>query len=67
MLVRTPDFEILDEEYALVKYDFKGKKYLQKVDNKAGRYKQGDQLQIILSSRKPEIVDVYSAEGTQQP
>lgn len=53
-----PDFELLSDAHALVRYTFNNRRYFHKIENKKGRFKKDDQLQLIISSRKPEIVKV---------
>ena len=53
-----PDFYLLSDAHALVRYTFNDRTYFHKINNKTGRFKKDDQLQLIVSSRKPEILKV---------
>ena len=55
--VYTPDFEWFDG-HAVVRYTFNDQNYIQRIEDKDGKYIMGDQLQLIASSRNPEIIRV---------
>ena len=55
-----PDFELLNDAHALVHYTFNGKIYFHKINNKTGSIKKDDQLELMISPRKPEIVMLAS-------
>ena len=55
--VYTPDFEWFDG-HAVVRYTFNDQNYIQRIEDNDGKYSMGDQLQLTLSSRNPEIVKV---------
>jgi hypothetical protein len=57
----------LNPRYVLVSYKFKGKTWLQKLDDENGIYQKNDVLKIKLASREPDIIEILGLIKKNSP
>lgn len=57
LIVRSPEFDLYYDHYALVQYKFNNKNFIQKIDNKKQKLILGDTIKLKVSTQHPEIVE----------